>query len=195
MVYRDRIAYIEIGVFLSQQPHHAAIVSRQDMNPFPVPRELFPQFPEDIHSLWFDGRVRSNGWPPVGPAWMGALRGRSIEYWQALVWQKEKVRLRSIPFSDDSAEIIQGLCRAAIFNESNIYSRTITDLKPRFFSFVLYLRQHRRFPVPPILLRDGAIHELVDGCHRIAAYFAVTAEPATAMLVDDEQEVWIGQRP
>ncbi len=51
-------------------------------------RALLPNIPDDVYALWFDGRINANGWPPIGAAWRGVLRSKSIDYWKNLQWRE-----------------------------------------------------------------------------------------------------------
>ena len=58
---------------------------------FQQARQMFPNIPEEIFTLWFDDRIESNGWPPNTPVWNRALRDKDISFWAILKWAKKEI--------------------------------------------------------------------------------------------------------
>ncbi|MGC1320917.1 MAG: hypothetical protein WA849_01920, partial [Candidatus Udaeobacter sp.] len=52
-------------------------------------RSMFPLMPEEVFELWLDERIESNGWPPSGDRWRGALCELSTTTWSAMEWEKK----------------------------------------------------------------------------------------------------------
>ena len=59
----------------------------------------------------------------------------------------------------------------AIRREVNLYSLSIPDLEERFHRIVDYLKEHSSLPKPPTLVRQTGGLEILDGNHRLSAYF------------------------
>ena len=158
-------------------------------------REILPNMPEEIFTLWFDGRIKNNGWPPVTNTWAGALRGKDLEYWKKLVWKKETVKIEYGKFTAKSQHIISGLIEANFLNEPNIYSLYLHNSKVRISKIMSHISAHKKLPDPLILLEDNGCYEIVDGSHRLAVFFALSGNHNLKLLLEDTQEAWIGRLP
>lgn len=59
----------------------------------------------------------------------------------------------------------------AVQGQWNIYSYSIPDLSERFNRILDHFREHGVYPSPPaLLLEDGGL-TILDGNHRMSAYF------------------------
>jgi len=151
--------------------------------------------PEEVFRLWFDGRIQANGWPPVGPAWLGALRYKPFGLWQQLEWEKRMVGLDLDRFTSGARHIIHGLIQANFMGRHNVYSRTLGDSKERMAKILEYVRTRRSLPGALILLEDSGSYEIVDGSHRLAVLFFVLADGQTKDLLETDHEAWCGFLP
>ena len=68
--------------------------------------------PNEVFDGWFIERITSAGWPAQGARWDALLGGYSFEEWTNFSWKKEELDLYSLPYSERSIEIIQGLSEA-----------------------------------------------------------------------------------
>lgn len=84
-------------------------------------------------------------------------------------------------------------------DQKNLYSESIPDLKERFARIVSYIGEHGFMPKPPILMNESDGLSVLDGNHRMSAYFYCygyfTVEPATDLLLKTKeiQAYWIGE--
>ena len=161
-------------------------------DPFKQARTLLPCMPEEIFELWFDGRIRANGWPPFSPTWQGALRNRPISEWMKYHWKRELIKLEINRFTDMAKDIIYGLIEAKILNIPNEYSSYPKDSRERMTSIIEYIKMNRSLPKPIILLKDGPQYEIVDGSHRLAIYFALRSNEINDGFLATDQDAWVG---
>jgi len=162
--------------------------------PYAEARQLFPNIPEEIFSLWLDGRIEANGWPPRTPTWERVLRHKPISFWQALVWSKEDVKLELDRFTLEARTIVASLILAKFSGWENRVSDYMGSQSPEKMRSILeYLGTHHRLPDPIILFRDGLSYEIVDGCHRLAVFFLLQQRLGANSPIRDEQVAWVGE--
>jgi hypothetical protein len=157
-------------------------------NSYTTARHLLPQMPEEIFSLWFDGRIKANGWPPNGVAWKGALREKSIEYWAKLQWNKCLVKIDYDLLTELSKEIIDSLTEANFHNKPNYYSDYLPNSKSRLDKITKFIKINSKLPNPLIFIYENGKYEIVDGSHRLTAFFQLQ-KPNN---LSRKQEAWIG---
>lgn len=134
-----------------------------------------PNFPEEIITDWLATYVQSEGWPPCesnnivpNNRWKYLLGNRPVNYWQNIQWTKQKLQIDEIKFTPESESTIAYLIEAYIEGKENFYSLELGENgKQRFRSLLMYMAQNRCFPVPPVLVSNRGIMEVVDGNHRI----------------------------
>jgi hypothetical protein len=86
----------------------------------------------------------------------------------------------------------------AFAGQHNLYSISITDLKPRINRITEYIATTGRLPRPPALLRTPAGYEVIDGNYRMAAYFYcygyfnLPIEERLEATSSDIQDYWVG---
>ncbi|MFC1645769.1 hypothetical protein ACFL2Y_01145 [Candidatus Omnitrophota bacterium] len=150
-------------------------------------RKMLPKMPEEIFKLWLDGRIRSNGWPPSGTNWQRALRNKPINFWQKLDWNKRIIALRFEIFTEATKNIIRELIDARFFGKANSCS-DIKGSSERMSKIIEYIEENNALPGHLILMKDGKFYEIVDGCHRLAAFFKLKVK----INIKDNLEVWMG---
>ena len=137
-------------------------------------RVTFPNFPEEVFTLWLDDRIRQNGWPPAGIEWSGFFEGQPIAYWQSLQWRRERLTLTFEELTPTTFMIVMQLVEAAI-GKSNMMSRYIPNTAERFMSCLGYVQSNETTPGVVILHRSDLGIFVIDGNHRIAALLAFQA--------------------
>jgi hypothetical protein len=153
-------------------------------------RKLFPKMPEEIFKLWLYGRIDSNGWPPQGVRWDGALRLKTLSYWGKLNWKKSLVKLDMDSLTESSQKIIQGLVFANFCGIKNDYSDQMgDDSKKRIEQIISYAEKHSKLPNSLIFIYENGKYEIVDGCHRLATFFWKNEYFPSDLLHD----AWIGE--
>lgn len=156
-------------------------------------RSTFPNFPEEIFQIWFDDRIRHNGWPPNGPEWEGFLFGRNISSWQQVIWTKDSVALAPNHLSTTAFKSIVLIADAALGNRANLMSKYIPDSKKRFTSSLCYIRENGAPPGTVLLLSGVDGYEIVDGNHRVAALLAnwSQTDQSKPVVID----AWVARHP
>lgn len=85
----------------------------------------------------------------------------------------------------------------AVRGQRNLYSSSIKDLSERFNRIVGYFGEHGVFPSPPALLVEDGKLTILDGNHRMSAYFYAfgyfTLDPGTDLQLRTRelQTYWI----
>ena len=157
----------------------------------PTPSQIksdLPDFPDEVIQTWLLPFARSVGWPPAPfSRWDRILIHRPLSFWRTVEWEKRRVSLNGLSLEARSLGQIQGLLDANVRGVRNIYAEQIPNTSDRFRSIVRYLQHHGRLPRPPVLFRTGFQYEILDGNHRLAAYFHV----GTSLL---GPTCWVGQQ-
>lgn len=141
-------------------------------------QRTLPNFPPPILEDWLLPYAQTAGWPPalddISPPegrWRYLLKIRPLGYWKSIRWTEVTKHLSihqlEKSYQDISVQIVLG----ALKGQRNLYSDSIKDLPQRFNSIVTYLRENGNFPRPPVLLAEPSGLAVVDGNHRLAAYF------------------------
>ena len=171
-------------------------------------RAVFPDFPDEIICQWILPYAILKGWPPQEEH--GALRGEwryllgtstNLAYWKNMIWSYESLDLLVNDLDNSSKDSALQIISSAVFGKETMMSRCISDLKERFDRIVKYISEHGVFPVAPVLVRYNGKYKLMDGNHRIAAYFYcsgyITQSPAREIVLKTQlhQSHWIGIEP
>jgi hypothetical protein len=162
-----------------------------------IKKEL-PNWPDDVIEQWllYFANEPDCGWPPPEPLgnhrWNGLLGGRPLSWWKNVTWKKQKVRCDSKALTSkaraDVTEIV-----------TQMKDGTATaDTKKRVAQPWLHLKDHAKFPRALVTMkkRDGL--SLIDGSHRMAAFFMVQELPKSEFEKIGKrkpplkQRVWIG---
>jgi hypothetical protein len=134
-----------------------------------------PNFPDDIILQWIGYFAESEGWPPPEPLkgrWLSLLSNRNLDYWKSLSWKLETFNPLSLPFTESSQLNIQQIIAFHSAGEENEYSKFMGEESVfRFHQVIQFLREEGGFPHPPILLKHSEKYEVIDGNHRISAYY------------------------
>ena len=105
-------------------------------------REVLSNMPEEVFTLWLDGQIQFNGWPPSGEKWDNILRHRDLSVWRQLRWKKEQLRLDKISLTPESATIIQRVSDAMI-GRVNEVSDVVSDSAERAQRIISFLAENR----------------------------------------------------
>ncbi len=160
--------------------------------------------PDEVVDEWLKPYVQMLGWPPSTNKyeipqnrWQGILSMRPLAFWARVQWRFEE---RSLEFDELNAETQQTLLRlgeAHFGGKQNEYSE-ITDGKQRLLSIFKYVFQHGGIPSSIIFLEEGSELSVVDGHHRLVAYFLHKKPefrnllPNGAHVFDSKLRKWIG---
>lgn len=162
-------------------------------NPYVAARQLLQQMPEEIFELWFDDRIKKNGWPPYREIWKGTLREKPITYWTKLQWKKCSVKIDYDLLTELSKEIICGLTEANFYDKLNSYSFYPNDSKFRLNRITDYIQKYSKIPNPLIFIYENGKYEIVDGSHRLTAFFQFQKFSRKKGNLSCKQEAWIGE--
>lgn len=160
-----------------------------------------PQFPSDVAEKWLlpIARRPGFGWPPTTTNdWRFVLgRDNDLSYLKGLAWRRQELELTPPLFDAKVMKMIVGLFQAHVLNEPNIYSMSMTDGAERFQNCCMYLKNHGTFPWPIVLQRLGTKYHVLDGAHRLCAffylygYFNVESADIPCLVVEALQPAWV----
>ena len=141
-------------------------------------KATLPNFPEEILEDWLTPYANSEGWPPANgldsiprDRWRYLLGGRTLAQLRSIEWQEHNRHLSIHELRDDYKQICVDMVLGAVQKQINLYSSSIPDLSERFNRILGYLREHGTLPKPPVLLSSESGFQVLDGNHRLAAYF------------------------
>ncbi|MDZ4063505.1 MAG: hypothetical protein U1E22_02450 [Coriobacteriia bacterium] len=140
---------------------------------------------------WLEERISYMGWPPAGDAWYGVMRGRSLDQWAALRWERRVISPHPRDFNRDALLVCESLHDIVFNGIENEYS-VIECSHAKVGSIARYVQDKRAIPGTLIFLDDNGLLDLVDGCHRLMFFFALMARGADDSVVDSKINAWVG---
>lgn len=139
-----------------------------------------PAFPAEMINEWLGPYVRSEGWPPNSPRdavptdrWQCLLGMRSVSYWASFTWMRAMITPTIEDIASDSSQTLVQLITGYVDGIPNIYTEQIPNGKQRFQSVLRYISENHAFPGLPVLATQESGYEVLDGNHRMAAYFTL----------------------
>lgn len=168
--------------------------------------ESLPNFPKDLLEEWLLPYANSEGWPPAPSEfdeplgrWRYLLKKQPLAYWKSIEWRSIDGLLNPSNLSPQWQGILVDMVMGAVKGQLNLYSMEIPNLKERFDNIVAFLSENGAFPRPPALLVDEGGFTVLDGNHRLAAYFYCLGCLKEAAPQEDlrqkvklEQKYWVG---
>src|SRR5262245_45140240 len=131
--------------------------------------------------------------------WLYLLKAQPLSYWQRLRWQEATRHVSVHELRGEHQHIMVDMAMAALTGQRNRFSEAIPNLKQRFQSVVDYIALHGRLPRPPALCVEPDGLSVLDGNHRMAAYFYCCGyfknlDPGAELQLKTEkaQQFWIG---
>ena len=146
-----------------------------------------PNFPLDIIDQWIVYHAEDRVWPPAATDgempnsdWILLLKEKPLSYWKSIEWKEEKFKIEKNDFDLLDASMIVNIINAYTKGEFNNYSLDPGfygfQERPRFDTILDYLIENGELPRKPIVLKQENHLEVVDGFHRLAAYFTARDE-------------------
>ena len=165
-----------------------------------IKRDL-PNFPDQVIEQWLDPLAETDGWPPIAPRWKHLLGETALDYWRGFSWHLREVAFESIGLALEAESRIAGLIGAYLHGAQNAYALALgAEGKKRFEFQFDYLTRHSQLILPPVLVESASGFQIMDGYHRIAAYY-VFKEVAKSRWVQREarpvveaQKAWLAKR-
>jgi hypothetical protein len=156
-------------------------------------RELLPNMPDEVFSLYIEPLIQLYGWPyrsidsPGTKRWTQAFDHQGIKTISQLSWKRHEVPFPLALFHPDAHQVIALLINQHIRGIPTA-TANVVNTKQKFFHARDYIARTGRMPKPVILMRDlfGGALRILDGNHRLAAMSSV---PNANDLVID---CWIG---
>ncbi len=164
-----------------------------------------PNFPDEILEEWLLPYANHEGWPPAKDSYSvpdGRLRyllcGLTLSELRDMKWQEENRHLSIHELHPEFQKICVDMVFGAVEGDVNLYSSSIKDLSERFHRIIKYLREHGSLPKAPALLSTPTGFKILDGNHRLSAYFygfGYINLPIDGDLMDktaSAQRFWVG---
>ena len=160
-----------------------------------------PNTPDDIINTWLLTYFKKLGWQPkIDNDWRYILGvGRGLEFLQSMQWHKDCIEITPNNLTPKSLGIIIDLFNTHVLRQHTVYSVMMGDGLGRFNRCVAYLKEYGEFPCPVILEQTDNGYRVLDGNHRITAYFylygyfKIENDETPCMNVADKQFTWIGK--
>jgi hypothetical protein len=136
-----------------------------------------PNFPDEVLAQWIYPFANKIGWPPEksrDPSRWKNLLGATVVDWSMATWALEETDLTQLPFSYFAADGFKCMYRNYVNNESNEYDNLKKEGgAERLKLSIKYICEHGRFPKPIIFRKIHGEFEVVDGNHRLLAWYIV----------------------
>lgn len=161
-----------------------------------------PNMPDEVIDVWLMTHYRRFGWPPTAnPQWKYIFGlGRPLEYFQHMNWERAGLELTPHLLTPKALQVIVGLVETHYFHRDTVFARTMSDSRERLENCMAYLKEHGTFPRPVILHATPQGYEILDGNHRMTAFFYLwgmfnipNGDPDVPCLkVQNAQPFWVG---
>ena len=162
------------------------------MDSFEQARKIFPNFPEEIFTLWLDEKIGDLGWPPAGSDWDRSLVGYPLLYWKKLKWACQDVPLSFERLGPLSRRTVNGLMETNVLGKHNLYSDSVKNTRARFDAIFKAVIDTGKIPGTLVLLDEGAFYEILSGEHRVSVMCAMRQFPEFKKYVPEEVTAWVG---
>lgn len=150
-----------------------------------------PNTPDDVIDVWLlpHSKRQGFGWPPrIDNEWRYVLGlGRDLSYFQKMHWELREIKITPENLTPNSLSLIQSLYQV----------HSLKGLE-RVANSMAYIKEHGKFPRPIVLEETSKGYDILDGSHRITAYFYlygwfVTEDKNVPYInVTDTQIIWVG---
>ena len=176
----------------------------REMDYFEKIKKDLPNFPDDIVEQFLLPFANKLGWPPenckndANNRWKDILRSNDLAYLRQLEWNKKTLKLSPHELLPKDCEMVVDLMRTNVQGQFTFYSE-MSDSKERFDRICLYLKQECVYPRTVAIERIGEKYRILDGCHRLSAYFYLCGwfnikdDKVPCLNVAEEQEYWVGR--
>lgn len=138
-------------------------------------RNCFPNFPEELFSLWLDKFVKRLGWPPNKETikeWTNILNQKRIADWNNLNWRSECIPLCIHDMTSTSQLVLSELVKIGS-GENGEYEKYFGENRDRLKHIYSYIVETGDLPNSVILVQEGAQFSIADGHHRLSILFAL----------------------
>ncbi len=164
-----------------------------------------PNFPEDVVEQFLLPYAEELGWPPgkcendPSNRWKYILRLNDLTYWRQLKWNKKTLKLLPHKLLPKDIETVVDLMRSNVLEQTTLLSITMPDSKERFERICTYLKNEGVYPGTVAIEQMGDRFRIIDGCHRLAAYFylcgwfKIEDDKVPCLSVMEEQEYWVAE--
>lgn len=164
-----------------------------------------PNFPEDVVEQFLLPYAEDFGWPPgkcendPSNQWNPILRSNDLNYWQQVKWNKKTLKLSPHKLMPEDIRIVVTMMRAHVQGQINMYSIPSFKSKERFERICAYLKNEGVYPRTVAIEQMGERFRIIDGFHRLAAYFylrgwfKIKNDKLPCLSVKEEQEYWVAE--
>ena len=156
--------------------------------------------PDEVIEVWLVPHAQRAGWPPTKSNywWFILGRDRDLDDLKRLRWQRETLALTPTMLAPRHLVIVGGLVQTYVLKKDTIFSE-ISDGADRFRRCCDFLKERGVFPRPVTLERTATGLDVLDGHHRLTAffflygYFEIDHPDVPCLNVRAEQDVWVAE--
>jgi hypothetical protein len=174
-----------------------------------------PNFPHEVLNEWLLPFAKDKGWPPSedndtlpNNGWRYVLIKQPLSFWKEVKWSNEHCNFSINDFEENDKDAILQIIATAVLGAKTPLSIDMTNIKEGFDKLISYIKEHQTLPIPPVLLKTNNGYKILDGNHRIAAYFHLKGDPKLNCLtgypkfivsdnhnlrIQPEQTYWIAE--
>ena len=165
-----------------------------------------PNFPVDVVEQFLLPYAEDFGWPPgkreddLNNNWKYILRKNDLIYWREVKWNKKTLKLSPHNLLPKDIEIVVNLMQANVQGKTTLFSLAMPKSKERFDRICSYLKREGMFPKTVAIEQIGDRFRIVDGSHRLSAYFylrgwfKIKDEKVLCLNVKEEQDYWVAEK-
>lgn len=160
-----------------------------------------PNMPDEVIEVWLITHFNRFGWPPSSNREWRYIFGlnREFSYFQSMRWERTEIALHPRLLSPTALQTIVGLVQTHYFGQFTAFSM-MSDSRERLQNCTDYLKEHGNFPKPVILQDTPEGYEILDGNHRVTAFFYLSGmfnlrndDPdVPCPMVQSSQTFWVG---
>ena len=162
-----------------------------------IAKSMFPNMPDEVFNLWLAPLIEPDGWPFTSiysstrnTVWFRYFHSFSLQMVSDLLWYKSRVLCPPERLHQESFNTLILLIDGYAMCDSTI----ITNLKEGkgkqiFDSLCDFIKRTGRIPAPVILILHEGKYAIVDGNHRMAAFYNFGFHFKTPI------NAWIGKLP
>jgi hypothetical protein len=107
-------------------------------DPFIEARQLFPNMPEELFTLWLDEIIKEHGLPPhEHTIWDGVFRFKPLDFLQRLTWTREEMIIDFSQLTCDAQRLVKSLIEAYFLGIPNPVSVYMGEQSTKKFRQIL----------------------------------------------------------
>lgn len=144
-----------------------------------IPRNFFPNMPDEVFEMWLNPISEYYGWPfkkpsdPIeGTIWAKMFSAYDLNFWVTANWRLDNIAIFENTFTNSTCFRLNSIITRCVEGLPT-FTANVEGAEERFRTCAGYIRANGNIPKPIIaLIKNGEV-EIIDGYHRIAALLHV----------------------